>query len=243
MKKVKYVQLESQAFLSDVDFQQMTASQKGAYCAIIFYLYSNNGQCKYDPRLLKHLTGCKNFVQVWKKIGKKFRIKNDTIKHKRVSAELARAKKFIQHQSRAGLASARKRRSLTGGGATAAQPSKRNVIEVNESKDIRTRKTIPSCNSPVSSSPLRPDSSIAVDYMNFYDALVGILKPRNASDRTAFRNIGNWMMLQVHSGQHTKRLFDRVLEFAAEAAKGKSRNPAAVFTSILKKELGYRSDK
>ena len=80
MKKVKYVQLESQAFLSDVDFQQMTASQKGVYCAIIFYLYSNNGQCKYDPRLLRHLAGCKNFAQVWKKIGKKFQVKNGTIK-------------------------------------------------------------------------------------------------------------------------------------------------------------------
>ena len=40
-KDIKYVQLEPAAFLSDTDYQIMTAEQRGIYCSLIFYLYAN----------------------------------------------------------------------------------------------------------------------------------------------------------------------------------------------------------
>jgi hypothetical protein len=47
-------------------------------------------------------------------------------------------------------------------------------------------------------------------------------------------------MVKIKAGVFNERIIPRVLEYAAEAVKGRSRNPAAVFTSILKKELNYK---
>ena len=51
------------------------------------------------------------------------------------------------------------------------------------------------------------------------------------------------LVMRRHSESLKKKptsSFERVLKYAAEAGRGKSRNPAAVFTAILKKELGYK---
>jgi len=68
--------------------------------------------------------------------------------------------------------------------------------------------------------------------------LVSIIKPRNQSDRTCFRNITNWLRAGCATGKFNEQIFGRVLEYAKEASLG--RNPAAVFISLLKKELDYR---
>jgi hypothetical protein len=43
------------------------------------------------------------------------------------------------------------------------------------------------------------------------------------------------------TGRFNEEIFDRVLGYAREASTG--RNPAAVFITLLKKELGYRPGK
>jgi hypothetical protein len=68
-----------------------------------------------------------------------------------------------------------------------------------------------------------------------------VIQPRNQSDRTGFRNVTNWLrdeckLNRLDSGS----IFRRVLDFAIEASGPGSKNPAAVFMSILKKELGYK---
>ena len=40
--KIKYVQLESDAFLTDIDFVQFTPAERGVYCSLIMYLTSND---------------------------------------------------------------------------------------------------------------------------------------------------------------------------------------------------------
>jgi len=75
----------------------------------------------------------------------------------------------------------------------------------------------------------------------FERALKIAIKPRNQSDRTSFRNITNWLRDECKAGRlDTDSIFRRVLDFAIEASGPGSKNPAAVFTTILKKELGYK---
>lgn len=69
--------------------------------------------------------------------------------------------------------------------------------------------------------------------------LKSIIRPRDISDRTSFRRIGNWISMGVRDERFGKEMFEQVLLCAKEAAGPRSRNPAAVFTSIIKKELGY----
>ena len=135
--KIKYVQMESEAFLIDLDFVAMTLEQRGAYFTLILYLYCNNGKCELDIPALGQLCNksTKTFEKIWQGISKKFQTRNGVIKHKRVTKELTKARKFIQHQRKAGLASARKRQQCLNHGSagltTQLQPTKTkgNVIE------------------------------------------------------------------------------------------------------------------
>lgn len=105
-EKVKFVYLESGAFLSDPDFQRMTAEQRGIYCTIIFYLYTNGGKLaiKEEANLagmsqIAALSNCfrsgQEWKGVWELVSRKFQIKNGILTHKRVTKELtaAQAKK------------------------------------------------------------------------------------------------------------------------------------------------------
>ena len=81
--KIKYVQLESEAFLTDMDFNAMTLEQRGAYFTLILYLYSNNGKCDLDISVLSKLCNknAKAFEKIWRNISKKFQIRSGVIKH------------------------------------------------------------------------------------------------------------------------------------------------------------------
>ena len=110
--KIKYVQLESEAFLTDLDYITMSHTERSVYCTLIFYLTSNNGKCEYKPSALSKLCHCENveeFEEIWQGISKKFQVRSNVVKHKRVTKELRRVKKYRQAKSRAGLKGAEKR--------------------------------------------------------------------------------------------------------------------------------------
>jgi uncharacterized protein YdaU (DUF1376 family) len=255
--KVRYVQLESEAFLIDLDFIKMNAQERGVYCTLLFHLYCNNGKFELDPLTLARICNCSNtdFEKVWQNIAKKFQTRNSVIKHKRVTKELRRAKKLLQNQRKAGLASARKR--LTGVATpveTPLQPSKDKEIESKRNEIERERKEISNSNTNSNNQTLSFSTSprtalsptvtrIAADSqiqsLHFNDALCQIIRPRSQSDRTCFRNVTNWLTTGVAAGRFTQEIFAQVLDYAKEAQKG--RNPAAVFIALLQKELGYRN--
>ncbi|MHC5075703.1 MAG: hypothetical protein ACYTFM_04670 [Planctomycetota bacterium] len=81
-----------------------------------------------------------------------------------------------------------------------------------------------------------PDTMLA---LQFYECLIKIIVPKSTGDRTCFRKIGNWLMDGYKQGKFRRDIFNIVLSFAKEAARPECRNPAAVFVTILKKELGY----
>ncbi|MHC4754645.1 MAG: hypothetical protein ACYTBP_05825, partial [Planctomycetota bacterium] len=77
MTKIKYVQLEADAFLTDIEFAMMDAQQRGVYVTVLLYLYSNGGKCELDIEALKKISNCEDFENIWEKIKKKFQIKNN----------------------------------------------------------------------------------------------------------------------------------------------------------------------
>ena len=84
--KVKYTQLESEAFLTDLDLIAMTLEERGAYFTLILYLYCNKGKCELDIPVLSQLCNKnpKAFERIWQNISKKFQTRSGAIKHKRV---------------------------------------------------------------------------------------------------------------------------------------------------------------
>ncbi|MHC5074021.1 MAG: hypothetical protein ACYTFE_04260 [Planctomycetota bacterium] len=81
-----------------------------------------------------------------------------------------------------------------------------------------------------------PDAMLG---LQFYECLIKIIAPKDRSDITCFRKIGNWLTTGYAQGDFSREIFNIVLSFAREASKPQCRNPAAVFVTILKKELGY----
>jgi hypothetical protein len=108
---IKYVQLEPAAFLSDVQFIQMTMAERGIYWTLILLLYCNNGEIylapdKNDPEIpdsdfLRGLLGgyvagydesdtCIEAVMV------KFNYQDGILTQKRVTEELKRSHNYIE---------------------------------------------------------------------------------------------------------------------------------------------------
>jgi hypothetical protein len=73
----------------------------------------------------------------------------------------------------------------------------------------------------------------------FRQTLVTIIPPKSQSDRTGFRNVAAWLARKVEAGVYNEHIFARVLDYAAEASEPGVRNPAALFMSLLKKEMNY----
>ena len=253
--KIKYVQLESDAFLTDVDFIQFTPAERGVYCSLILLLTSNGGKCAFDVRALSRMCNCESvekFEKIWEKLSKKFQTRNGVIKHKRVTKELARSKKLRQTKRKAGLSGAKKRwRSYdTAGGDAGANRRKGNVIgkESEDTSNTNTSEQALSSSSSLRSSidagcpsrvenrrPSTADSQVRA--LRFNEALAGIIRPRTRSDRTCFRNVTNWLVEGCARGKFNDEIFGRVLDYARESCRGD--NPAAVFMALLKKELEY----
>lgn len=108
--RINYIQFEPAAFLADSDVQSWSAEVVGAYWLLICYLYTNKGKCLADSNAMAVLCHCQNnWDEVWEKISKKFSKRKGFIFHKRVSKELAEAKRRIQAKQRAGVMGAEKR--------------------------------------------------------------------------------------------------------------------------------------
>jgi hypothetical protein len=74
-------------------------------------------------------------------------------------------------------------------------------------------------------------------------ALKWIIPPRNISDISCFRRVCGWLVIETTAGRFNEfEIFRRVIDFALEASMPPARKPAAVFMSILKKELNYVSN-
>jgi len=237
--KIKYVQLESDAFLTDIDFVQFTPAERGLYCSLILLLTSNDGKCTFDPQALSRMCNCQSveeFEIIWQRISKKFQLRNGTIRHKRVTRELGRAKKLLQAKRRGGLSAARKRQQSTSiADSTAIAKEREGNVKV--SKDLTNTNTAD--RSACTSDSLRTGSTTGqqLSALRFNDALGRIIPPRSRSDRTCFRNVTNWLVDGCAGGRFNAEIFERVLDYAKQARQGKK--PAAVFMAILKEELGY----
>jgi hypothetical protein len=74
--KIRFVQLESGAFFTDLDFITMSAAERGVYCTLLLHLYCNAGRCEFEPQALGRLCNCDDFEKVWKRLAKKFQTHN-----------------------------------------------------------------------------------------------------------------------------------------------------------------------
>ena len=237
--KIKYVQLESDAFLTDIDFVQFTPAERGVYCSLILLLTSNDGKCTFELRALSRIYNCdgvEEFEKIWQRISKKFQLRKGVIRHKRVTKELKKAKHFRQVCSEAGLKGASKRwRGHSHHNRVANAKETKGNVNVKVSKDL----TNTADRSISSSDSLRTVSATGEQLRALYfnDALSRIIPPASRSDRTCFRNVTNWLLEGCVSGRFNAVIFERVLDYAKQARQGKK--PAAVFMAILKEELGY----
>lgn len=230
-KKVNYVQLEPAAFLSDDDFQMMSDAERGIYITIILYLYSNNGRIKNDPKVIKRLCNVtSHFEQKWESVMSKLYPKGVWLRHRRVDVELKKAKEKMQIAVESGFKGAKKRWGGHKGGQSIP------VANENETKSKRSKGNTSNSKRELTSVEKSFSDS---NSFRFVDALETIIKPRNQGDRTANRNLSVWIKGNILVNKFNDDIYKRIIDYATEA-KQNGRNPAAMFYSILQRELGYR---
>ena len=244
--KIKYVQLESDAFLTDLDFTLFTPAERGVFVTMILFLYSNDGKCEFDPAALSRVCNCDNtqqFEQLWQRVSKKFQVRNGVIKHKRVTKQLKIAKKKCKDRSKAGKKGAEvtwqnhNKAKGEADGVAEAKERKGNVIEKESKDNISNTNSIEQSSSFSNSVRTQFSAEAQSRALHFHDALCGIIPPRSRSDRTCFHNVTKWLADGCARGRFNDRIYGRVLDYAKEALGGD--NPAAAFMATLKKELGY----
>lgn len=104
-KDVRHVQFTPGDFLSDADFQGWTPELRGVYCSLIFFMYTNGGSLKNDQDYLRGLcnwTG-EGWMWAYETVRAKFNVRGTKLYHKRVSAELKRARALMQARRQGGL--------------------------------------------------------------------------------------------------------------------------------------------
>jgi uncharacterized protein YdaU (DUF1376 family) len=258
-KKIRYVSLDSSAFTSDVFFLSMTAEERGVYVSIILYLNQNDGFLPMDKVLLGSFCNCTNFENVFEKIKHKFLIKNKKISHKRVLAELRRAKQIAQVHSANGVKGneIRWKNHRTGTPSAIAQQSQSNRIKRSEEKRSEDKRreekseaqdASPSGSlngfsqrlAPPTAGTIPTDFTMKLIYLN--DGLCKIFPQRTPADTSSIRNLSNWVINRIKLGKFQDKIIGNILGKARNSKKGKSRKPIAVFYAQLKTELGYKQD-
>lgn len=223
--KVKYVQLEPAAFLSDLDVQLMNAEEFGVYSRLIFFLYANGGQCLDDAPSMASLTNCsQNFENVWKKVSRKFYKRDGFIRHKRVDKEIKAAQ--VRHNKAVKAAKAKHTSTAQSVLGAEHEQCQRNVTKDkinNITNTKRKRKGI----------SLLPNSF----RLDFLTNLEKILPTTTKSDKSAFRNISVWVESKILAGENKTLLPRKIYQLAEQAKKGNK--PIALFFDLLKKELNY----
>jgi len=85
------------------------------------------------------------------------------------------------------------------------------------------------------------EGSFAEKLSSLEAALQIAIPARTPSDRTCRRRVLSWLRRKCEDGVFNEfEVLPRVIAYAIEASGPNCRKPAAVFMSLLKKELGYR---
>jgi len=249
-KKLRYIQIQPDKDFLNGDFLMLSTMLRGIYLIIKMYLYTNNGVCELNYGKLSVITNCRNFKKYWPEVENLFTVKNDTIRHKDVTADLRRARKCMKARHIAGLKGAQVRwqNHCERKGAASSLPMAKDG-KVNETESEKKRELKPNSNSTsdfsrVSSSiSLRSDfdsdgQSPASMHLKFYDLGCELLGPASQSDRTCIRLIADWLRYQYEKTGEAD-IFSSAWRLAQES-KRNARKPMAMFMSLMKTELGYR---
>lgn len=235
---IQYVHLEAGAFISDVDYQSMTAEQRGVYCSIIFYLYANDGKLDIsgNPDLfsgnnvISLLSNCQKtgeeWERVWSGVKKKFKIKNNILTHKRVTSELRRSAKYRNQKSLAGKKGMQQRYNSV---------SSDDITKSSQGNTKSSKGNIDILQLPKNS----PDS------MKLGLEIAGLIEsefcPFSEKETKTFQRIARH--LAIVGSSLNGEFIPKLKELIRLSKQDHIKKPKAMFVELCKKETGYEPTK
>lgn len=123
---IRHVWLTPADFLDDADYRSWDCQLCGAYWNLILTLYANKGKMSDNVAQLRQNAQWRGggFESAWSILRQKFQLKDGYVRHKRVTAELRRARKSQQDKRNAGLRSAEARQQNPNADATLLREGK-----------------------------------------------------------------------------------------------------------------------
>ena len=86
------------------DTAALTTLEHGAYTLLLWHLWQSGGACKSDAAYLARVTRMTptKFRKAWAEIGGFFYVDGETIRHKRIDAEIGHAERIVEARKEAG---------------------------------------------------------------------------------------------------------------------------------------------
>lgn len=243
--EIRFVQLEPAAFLSDIDFQMMSAEERGVYFSLILCLYSNGGKLKIENdhqflcggnNAITLLSNCtktgKDWENIWRIVQKKFKIKNNIITHKRVTREINKARNYRNKKSLAGKIGMKHRYNSVSNSDITKEKEKEKESKYNSKGKGIDCNVFPS--SSFSLSPSSVSDSFKKQCGIFLLKLSEIFPNQSESDQTTFANIARHLEERLAKEPD---IFEQALE-QARRSRRKSK-PHSYFVGCCKKRWGF----
>jgi uncharacterized protein YdaU (DUF1376 family) len=229
-KKPLYIQLEPGAYPKDVDWQVMTAQDRGCYHSLIIYLACSNGKLPNNQNRLANLCNVneKVFEIFWGKFSHKFIGENGEIQHKRINEELRKARKMIRQKSLAGKASGKARRTAVEQPLNGSQTGDVTAVELSKDKTKAKGSNGKDINIKVQSAGLL-----------FAESLEKHLGPFNENEEVTFNKISSFLISFNDPAKIVKagKLLQGVVAWGSNHNKTKS-DMKANFNSKMQKHMG-----
>lgn len=125
-------------YLSDYlrDTQHLSTIEHGAYLLLLFHAWGRDGLLPLDPDRLRRVAGMepKNWKASWPTLREFFTQGPDGFRHKRIDAELAKARANVDKRSEAGKVGAAKR--WNGKGTAIANADANAIAMANECQEV-----------------------------------------------------------------------------------------------------------
>jgi uncharacterized protein YdaU (DUF1376 family) len=237
-KRPLYIQLEPGAYPKDIDWQIMSAQDRGCYHSLIIYLACSNGKLFNKPKLLANLCNIdeKVFEIFWSKFSHKFLQENGEIQHKRINEELKKARKMIRQKSLAGKASGKARRTAVEQPLNGSQTAVPTAVELSKGKNKGTKDK--------GREEKELNLILQKKALRFAELLEKHLGPFNSTEAVTFKNISIYLLSlnDPESFDKAGNILRGVTEWAANHGKEKS-DMKANFNSKIQRELGWNPKK
>lgn len=238
--RLRFLQCEAGALLSDPDFIAMDKGRRGVFLSLMLILADQGGKTLYDPVVLSRATGCRSrteFENVFETIRRAFTIRHGYLKHPSVTDAVGRAHKAREDRALGGRRKAEMKdaeRHLPPALSTPPEAAQHDKGKESEGKGNEVKESLRFVRNGFATNSTRFGGT----GLRLIGELIAILKPESQSDTRSIQNFVGWL-LSCHRADESAAKIAKNKTVAIATQCATAGNPRACFMAAVKNEFNY----